>query len=258
MRITKSPDVLQKAGLPVIVLPGWAGRDNGYEFPYIRGATIHHTAGSPTSTVDGELNVLVNGRTGLPGPISQFMVGRNGVWYCVADGCCNHNKVGWAGPNAGFGNRHLIGIECQHSGAGEVWTPVQYSALVAGTAALSRYYRFPVDLIGGHKEHQPGEKVDPSFSMTVFRSNVARHLREGKDMALSYESDGPVISKALHDTVIGRSGVTVAQVLDELRTVPERVEALETQLKTLAAGGVTEEMHERVMRRILGGVDEQS
>lgn len=176
MRVTNAANVLRAAGLKVIEVKGWKGRDNGSEFSTIRGLTVHHTAGSLHSSVDGELKVLIDGRPGLSGPISQFFVSRDGTWYCVADGCANHNKIGTAGPNRGFGNRHLIGVECQHSGGNEPWEKVQYDSVVKGVAALSKAYGFTTSTIAGHKEHQPGEKVDPSFSMPEFRTHVYRVL----------------------------------------------------------------------------------
>lgn len=177
MRLTKAaPTALRAAGLRVVELSGWLTRDNGDDFTTLRGLTVHHTAGSRNSSVEGELNVLVNGRPGLSGPISQFMVARDGTWYCVAAGAANHNKPGFGGPNQGYGNRQLIGVECQHSGSAEPWTDVQYNSVVTGVAALALEYGFSADRVAGHKEHQPGEKVDPSFNMSAFRSNVERRM----------------------------------------------------------------------------------
>jgi hypothetical protein len=177
MRLNNAATVLRAAGLEVVEVAGWKGRDNGTEFADIRGLTVHHTAGSRTSSVSGELNVLINGRPGLSGPISQFMVSREGVWYCVADGPANHNKTGFAGPNKGYGNRSLIGVECQHSGGDEPWRPVQYNSVVKGVAALAKAYGFDEKTVAGHKEHQPGEKVDPTFSMGKFRTDVDLAMR---------------------------------------------------------------------------------
>lgn len=200
MRLTAAaPAALRAAGLRVVELAGWLGRDNGNDFSTLRGLTVHHTAGSRNSSVDGELNVLVNGRPGLSGPISQFMVSRDGTWYCVAAGSANHNKKGFAGPNEGYGNSHLIGVECQHSGGSEPWTAVQYNSVVTGVAALALEYGFPVSHIAGHKEHQPGEKTDPSFSMSAFRDNVEDRM-ENMPVALT-EADKTFLKKAIKDEV---------------------------------------------------------
>lgn len=177
MRITGAATALRAAGLKVVERPGWKTRDNGRELTRVRGLTVHHTAGSRNSSVEGELRVIERGRPGLPGPISQFMVARDGTWYCTAAGAANHNKVGTAGPNKGYGNSYLIGVECQHAGASEPWTDRQYDSLVAGVAALAKRYGFTTSTIAGHKEHQPGEKVDPSFSMNRFRSDVAQAMK---------------------------------------------------------------------------------
>lgn len=177
MRITGAADVLRRAGLKVSETKGWKGRDNGRDFDFIRGLTVHHTAGSVNSSVSGELKVLIDGRPGLAGPISQFMVARDGTWHCVADGAANHNKTGKAGPNKGYGNSQLIGVECQHHGSPEKWTDVQYNSVVRGVAALAKAYGFTETTVAGHKEHQPGEKVDPSFNMNDFRKAVDKAMK---------------------------------------------------------------------------------
>jgi hypothetical protein len=196
MRLDSAADALRAAGLRVVERSGWRNRDNGRSLQSIRGLTVHHTAGSPSSSVSGELRVIEHGRPGLSGPISQFMVARDGTWYCTAAGSANHNKVGWDGPNKGYGNADLIGVECQHSGAGEEWTDRQYRSVVRGVAALARQYDFPASRVGGHKEHQPGQKVDPSFSMNNFRAAVARELTE-----LEEEADMPSAKEIAKATV---------------------------------------------------------
>src|SRR5690606_6916973 len=126
-----------------------------------------------------EIGVLVNGRPGLSGPIAQLYLSRTGAWHVVASGRANHNKVGRAGPNRGLGNSNLLGIEAQHA-AGEPWTDRQYDSYVRGVAALVRKLGIPVSRVGGHYEHQPGEKTDPAFDMDKFRARVAA-LLAGKD-----------------------------------------------------------------------------
>lgn len=220
MRLTAAaPAALREAGLRVVELAGWLNRDNGNDFTTLRGLTVHHTAGSRNSSVEGELNVLVNGRPGLSGPISQFMVARDGTWYCVAAGSANHNKKGFAGPNEGYGNSQLIGVECQHSGGTEPWTAVQYNSVVTGVAALALEYGFPVEHIAGHKEHQPGEKTDPSFSMSAFRDNVENRM-ENMPVALTGEDKTFILS-----TVRTEVAAAVRAVNAAAADAPERVHA---------------------------------
>lgn len=180
MRALWLPGVLRAAGLTVHEVPGWRTRGRDSWGP-VRGITCHHTAGSRNSSIQGEINVLLNGSTSAPPPIAQLFLARNGEWYVVASGHCNHNRVGWDGPNEGYGNDALLGIEAQHSGAGEPWTPTQYSSYVRGVAALVRHdapgWNVTVSRVAGHKEHQPGSKTDPTFNMDVFRRNVADEIR---------------------------------------------------------------------------------
>ncbi|MFQ6212476.1 N-acetylmuramoyl-L-alanine amidase, partial [Bacillus mobilis] len=118
-----------------------------------------------------------------PPPIAQLYLSRSGEWWVIASGRCNHNLVGWAGPNKGLGNSRLLGIEAQHA-AGEPWTARQYDSYIRGVAALVRHLRIPVGRVAGHKEHQPwpapkgqtSTKSDPEFDMTRFRRDVAARL----------------------------------------------------------------------------------
>lgn len=184
MRALWLPQVLRAAGLTVHEVPGWKTRGRDSWGP-VRGITCHHTAGSRTSSDAGELNVLINGRVGLAGPIAQLYLSRSGDWHVVASGHCNHNLVGWDGPNEGYGNDALLGIEAQHSGGSEPWTERQYDSYVRGVAALVRHkadgWNVSVSRVAGHKEHQPGAKNDPSFDMGNFRTRVLAEINDWED-----------------------------------------------------------------------------
>lgn len=181
MRALWLPQVLRAAGLTVHEVPGWRTRGNDSWGP-VRGITCHHTGGSRNSSVQGEINVLLNGSATAPPPIAQLFLSRAGEWYVVASGLCYHNKVGWDGPNEGYGNDALLGIEAQHSGGDEPWTATQYNSYVRGVAALVRHrasgWNVAVSRVAGHKEHQPGSKSDPSFNMNTFRARVAAEMNE--------------------------------------------------------------------------------
>lgn len=185
MRYTWLAQVLRGAGLTVHEHPGWKTR-GADTFGPVRGITIHHTAGSKTSTDAGEIRTLLNGSSSAPPPIAQLYLSRSGEWTVIAAGLCYHNKVGWGGPNKGYGNDALLGIEAQHSGAGEAWTPKQYNSYVRGVAALVRHqasgWSPTVSRVAGHKEHQPGAKTDPSFNMDKFRADVRQEIEEWDDM----------------------------------------------------------------------------
>jgi N-acetyl-anhydromuramyl-L-alanine amidase AmpD len=194
MSVLWLPAVLRAAGLTVHEVSGWKTR-GADSFGPVRGITCHHTAGNRNSTDAAEINVLVNGRPDLSGPIAQLYLSRSGAWHVVASGHCNHNLPGWGGPNKGYGNDSLLGIEAQHSGGSEPWTDRQYDSYVRGVAALVRHkapgWDVTVARVAGHKEHQPGAKTDPSFDMDAFRTRVRAELttERGDDDMLVKKGD---------------------------------------------------------------------
>ena len=223
MRALWLPTVLRNAGLTVHEVSGWKTRGADSWGP-IRGITCHHTAGSRNSTDAGEIKVLVDGRAGLPGPIAQLYLSRDGDWHVIASGHCNHNKTGWGGPNKGYGNDSLLGVEAQHSGAGETWTAVQYDSYVRGVAALVNHQASGWDVsvarVAGHKEHQPGDKSDPTFNMDTFRARVAtmtKELKEWDEMASQAEVQAAVeagVRNVLNDPQRLSPAIVAARVHD--------------------------------------------
>lgn len=184
MRVLWLPKVLRAAGLTVHEVPGWEARGSD-SFGPVRGITCHHTAGSKTSSDEGEIRTLLHGSTSAPPPIAQLYLSRTGHWHVIASGTCFHNRTGWGGPNSGYGNDALLGIEAQHSGAGEAWTDRQYDSYVRGVAALVRHeasgWDVTVARVAGHKEHQPGAKSDPTFNMDNFRTRVRAEISTWED-----------------------------------------------------------------------------
>ena len=87
--LTDLADVLRRAGLTVIETPGWKTRGwAGRQFAGSpKGVLWHHTAttsarayktGAPT------LNMCINGRSDLPGPLCNIVFGRAGEVYITA------------------------------------------------------------------------------------------------------------------------------------------------------------------------------
>jgi hypothetical protein len=203
MRVLWLPAVLRAAGLTVHEVSGWKTRGADSYGP-VRGITCHHTAGSRTSTDEGEIRTLLNGSNSAPPPIAQLYLSRAGDWHVIASGLCFHNRVGWDGPNEGYGNDSLLGIEAQHSGDGEPWTDRQYDSYVRGVAALVRHkapgWDVPVTRVAGHKEHQPGSKTDPSFNMDAFRVRVRNTINTWEDDVTP--EDIEKIADAVRDKVL--------------------------------------------------------
>ena len=73
-KLTWLPTVLKNAGLKVAEVPGWPNRGVA-DMAAAKGVMCHHTAG-PAGGNMPSLNVLVNGRPGLPGPLCQLGLGR--------------------------------------------------------------------------------------------------------------------------------------------------------------------------------------
>ena len=97
-KLTWLPDVLLAAGLKVSQVAGWETRGRR-EMGTVVGVMCHHTAGPIASKgTMASLNVLINGRTGLPGPLAQLGLGRDGTFYVIAAGVANHAGLGkWQG-----------------------------------------------------------------------------------------------------------------------------------------------------------------
>lgn len=169
---------LRAAGVPVQFVDGWETR--GREDFDPRGIICHDTGGSATSTDSGEISTLLRGSTSAPAPIAQIFLSRTtGVWI-VAAGRCNHALTGRAGPLKGLGNTNLLGIEAA-ANPGRAWPAQQYLWYVLLVAALCRRRGWSaVWNVAAHREHQPGEKIDPQgIDMGLFRAGVQEAIGGG-------------------------------------------------------------------------------
>ena len=171
------PKVLLDAGLKVAEQPGWQNRGRGEVGP-IKGVICHHTAGAKNGNMPS-LGIVTNGRPDLPGPLAQLCLGRDGTFFIVSAGRCNHAGGGnWQGLTAG--NTNFIGIEAENTGEtsgpkADPWPDVQMDAYRRGVAAILEKVGANAIMCCGHKEYAlpQGRKVDPTFNMTDFRSQVA-------------------------------------------------------------------------------------
>jgi peptidoglycan hydrolase-like protein with peptidoglycan-binding domain len=147
---------LRNFGLTVVEVNGWQTRGSDAFNP--RGSVDHHTAG-PRRGNAPSLNVCINGRADLPGPLCNVLVGRDGTCYVVAAGRANHAGTGgWGGLS---GNASVYGVERENVGDGsEPWTLQQYDTAARVHAALVSAAGGRADLVCGHKEWAPRRKVD--------------------------------------------------------------------------------------------------
>jgi N-acetyl-anhydromuramyl-L-alanine amidase AmpD len=175
--LTWLPGVLLGAGLKVAEQPGWRDRGRG-EAGATRGVICHHTAGPKTGNMPS-LGTVTNGRTGLPGPLAQLCLARDGTYFVVAAGRCNHAGAGnWQGITTG--NTNFIGIEAENTGLvdgpnADPWPDVQMDAYQRGVAAILTRINANAIMCCGHKEYAlpVGRKPDPTFNMNDFRARVA-------------------------------------------------------------------------------------
>jgi len=172
--LTWLSQVLLDAGLKVAEQPGWQDRGRGDVGP-IKGVICHHTAG-PLNGNMPSLGIIINGRPDLAGPLSQLGLGRDGTYFVVAAGRCNHAGIGnWQGLTSG--NTNFIGIEAENTGLpnDSPWPAVQLDAYRRGVAAILKKIRANAIMCAGHKEYAlpHGRKDDPDFDMDQFRQQVA-------------------------------------------------------------------------------------
>jgi hypothetical protein len=176
-RLIWLPQVLLDAGLKVSLEKGWEERGvPGKTMGKVAGVICHHT-GTPSDKNMPTLELLKKGRSDLPGPLSQLGLGRDGTFYVVAAGFCNHAGPGeWRGVKTG--NRSFIGIEAENRGTNSdfPWPKVQMDAYVRGVAAILKHIGAGPEFCAGHREWAlpAGRKADPIFNMIEFRAAVAK------------------------------------------------------------------------------------
>ena len=87
---------LKSAGLNVEALDGWQMRAASSYTYEPAGIMLHHTASNRNSGNMPCRNLVINGRKDLKGPLSQFLVGRNGDILLISGKRCNHAGRGMA------------------------------------------------------------------------------------------------------------------------------------------------------------------
>jgi hypothetical protein len=199
MRVTWLAEVLREAGLTVVEHGGWQNR--GWQPWEPRFGIAHATAAPRTQSDQQQVAIVRDGHSTLPGPIANCCVDRQGRWHVLAASGCNTALVGWAGPAKGIGNSGLLGVEACNDNRGEPWPAAQLDAYARGWAAICRRLGWSASKVVGHKEHQPNDKSDPSFSMTTFRTRIDHYLKEPNVTGPSAKE----IAKAVWQEVIEHS-----------------------------------------------------
>jgi len=172
MRFIDLADVLRDGGVKVSEVQGWKTRGSDAFSP--RGVVMHHTAGSRNGNAPS-LNVCINGREGLPGPLCQVLIGRDATAHVIASGRANHaGSGGWQGLS---GNTSVVGIEVENDGVGEPFSDAVMTASIRAAAAVLRRLGRGEEWVCGHKEWAPSRKIDPrGWDMNAFRARVQARL----------------------------------------------------------------------------------
>ncbi len=179
MRLTNLADHLRLWGLDVHEEPGWKTRGN--PFPAKPAVVVaHHTATARSQTSDyPSLRVVRDGRSDLPGPLSQLGLGYSGKVYVIASGIANHaGKGAWRGVDS---SAKTVGIEAESPGDG-TWTAAQRRTYPLLCAALCDLLSSPASLVCGHREWAlpAGRKIDPTgIDLNQLRSQTAVRLQTG-------------------------------------------------------------------------------
>jgi hypothetical protein len=175
-------DVLRDAGLSVVEHPGWKTRGKDGMRPKI--VIGHHTATHWTTPDTVVTNLLVNGRSDLPGPLCHLGLNRQGTFIVIASGKANHAGVGkWQDADESV---ETVGIEAYNYGNGvpfpsrEPWPQAQLDAYDRGVAALLSHLGRDERFFCGHREWAlpKGRKPDPSgIDLNAMRTRI-RYLLE--------------------------------------------------------------------------------
>lgn len=176
-------DAARSTGYRVVEIAGWRTRGHG-PMRLVEVVVGHHTATPATAPGDyPSLNVVTNGRAGLPGPLANFGLGRDGTIYVIAAGLSYHAGASrWAGYLDL--NDEGIGIEAESDGTGR-WTPQQLDCYPKLVAALLRYMSRGVDRYAAHRDVAvpTGRKPDPTgIDSAWMRSTAQQYLTTGIPM----------------------------------------------------------------------------
>lgn len=179
-----------------------------------RAILVHHTASARGSGNFPSLRVVTHGRSDVPGPLSQFLLGRNGEVYIITGEGANHGGTG--GPigviRKDMANYDAWGIEAENDGIGEPWPEKQIQAYYRLCAALMQLSNIPyASRIVGHKEYT-SRKIDPNgINMSQFRDRVRAAFTAGTRPRSAHRP--PVKIKSFH---LGNRDTDIVRVKNRL------------------------------------------
>ena len=185
-------DALRAEGCKVKEVDGWKNRgrpaSSGQFEPF--GTLWHHTATTTSySNPNPTLNLCINGRSDLPGPLCQVLIGYDGTCHVIAAGRANHG-----GEHSGFGpfprgdcNAMMMGWEIDYNGS-QPMSPQQKDAAARASAACLKRWKKDQSYVAIHKETSVTGKWDTGGVPGDEARRLTKQQLEGDDdMPLSKE-----------------------------------------------------------------------
>lgn len=164
-------EILVAAGVDVEAHPGWETRGGSVFKPV--GIMLHHTAG-PAKGDAPTVQLCLNGRSDLKGPLCHIVLARSGKAHVIAGLRANHAgpgaqevlaKVKADQPVVGnavtnkykdvtvpSGNEAFYGIEVENTGTGEDYPDVQVEALAKICAAICNWKGWSANRVIHHRQ----------------------------------------------------------------------------------------------------------
>lgn len=168
---------------------GWQTRGNGMS-PNYGGLLIHHTAGSNNVNID---QILITGRSDLPGPLCNFCVMYDGDLGIISANPANHAGASGGWDTAPFTksslfNRDILGCEIQYTGTQPMSAPQYETAKRLSNAVLNVLgkpgdYRWVKFHQGTSIEGKwdPGYAMGKTYDIGKFRKDAATGNQENGD-----------------------------------------------------------------------------
>ncbi|MFD6113589.1 N-acetylmuramoyl-L-alanine amidase [Streptomyces yangpuensis] len=268
-----SPDqflaALRAEGVRVQEYPNWRTHNRtapGRPWGPVHGVIVHHTVSSGSANT---VRICRDGYSGLPGPLCQGVITKDGTFHLIGYGRCNHAGGGDPdvlaavqnesygvrppAPDVGNvdgidGNARFYGWECENLGDGrDPWTAAQLDTIERASAAVCRAHGWSAKSVIGHLEWSD-DKSDPrGFAMSWMRDQIAARLGGTANPPTSEEDNMPTPAEIFAyqlDIPDGRK-VSVADTLaysDHRHNVTHgRLVALEAKLDKLIAALATKE-----------------
>lgn len=205
MATPMTPDQLVNAlraeGCRVVTVGEWRTHNRNHKGAWgpINGSMLHHTVSRGDAA---SVQLCYNGYEGLPGPLCQVVITKDGTVHVISAGRANHAGGGdpnvlqavideryitrppvpqRGNSNGVDGNSHFYGAECVNMGDGvDPWPAAQVEAMVRFGAAISRNYGWSEKSVIGHKEWS-SDKNDPrgpgdTVAMPVLRERIKERL----------------------------------------------------------------------------------